>query len=34
MNRFPAKNDNHAGKTSERDCDLRGRAKSFARFHS
>jgi hypothetical protein len=29
-----SKNDHHAGKTSERDCDVRGRAKSFARFHS
>jgi hypothetical protein len=27
------KNDHDAGKTRERDCDLRSDTKSFARFH-
>jgi hypothetical protein len=33
MNRFAPENDNHAGKTSQRDRDLRGNTKSLARFH-
>jgi hypothetical protein len=33
MCRFAAKNDHHARKTRQRDCDLRRDTKSFARFH-
>jgi hypothetical protein len=33
MNGFAPKNDHHPGKTSQRDRDLRGNAKSVARFH-
>jgi len=32
--RFTPENDHYAGKSSKRDGDLRGCAKSFARFHS
>ena len=33
VNGFAAKNDDHAGETGQRDRDLRGNTKSFARFH-
>src|SRR4029450_7778424 len=33
MDRFAPKNDHYAGKTGQRDRNLRGNAKSFARFH-
>jgi hypothetical protein len=32
VDRFASKNDDHAGKTSQRDRDLRGNAKSFSRL--
>ena len=32
MDRFAPKNDHHAGKTGQRDRDLRRNPKSFARF--
>src|SRR5207237_8626904 len=34
VDRFTPENDHYACKSSKRDSDLRGRAKSFARFHS
>ena len=33
MDRLAPKNDHHAGKTGQRDSDLRRNPKSFARFH-
>jgi len=33
VHRFASENHDNPGKTRERDCDLRGNAKSFARFH-
>jgi len=33
VNGIAPENHDHTSKTSERNCDLRGRAKSFARFH-
>jgi hypothetical protein len=33
MNGFLPKDDDYAGKTTQRDRDLRRNAKSFARFH-
>jgi len=33
MHGFAAKNDHHAGETSQRDRDLRSNTKSFAGFH-
>jgi hypothetical protein len=33
VNRFASKNDDDAGKTGQRNRDLRRNAKGFARFH-